>query len=153
VPTSRVILIAEDDPDDLFLLKRSFSKSGIINPIREVRSGHGVIAYLNGDGAYADRDQYPYPSILLLDINMPNGDGFEVLSWIRNKCPVKGMLVIVLSRLEDISGINRSYALGANSFLTKPGNAEDLQGLIRVFKDYWILRNAAPSIERDDRMG
>jgi CheY-like chemotaxis protein len=150
VPTSRLILIAEDSSDDLLLLKRSFAKAGIINPTSIVRSGREVIAYLSGEGIYADRSQYPFPGILLLDIHMPDGNGFEVLEWKRDKLPVKGLLTIVLSRLEEISNINRAYALGANSFLTKPGNPEELQGLIRVFHDYWILRNKAPAIEQQN---
>ena len=60
--------------------------------------------------------------MILLDLNMPDGDGFDVLTWIRNKYPNGGLLVVVLTRVEEIRKINRAYSLGANSFLTKPGN-------------------------------
>jgi DNA-binding NarL/FixJ family response regulator len=75
---------------------------------------------------------------------MPDGDGFEVLQWIRNKFPQGGLLVVVLTRVEEIRKINRAYSLGANSFLTKPGNAEELHELIHIFTGYWLLRNTFP---------
>lgn len=147
VPASSVILIADDSTDDLFLLKRSLQQNAVVNPIQEVRSGRQAIAYLNGEGPFADRAQYPFPGILLLDLHMPDGDGFEVLTWIRNKLTTTGLLIIVLSRLDEIKNINRAYALGAKSFLTKPGDPQELQQLIKAFKDYWILRNKPPEIQ------
>ena len=130
------------------LLKRAFSKAGVVNPIYWVRSGGEAIQYLNGDGPYADRNAYPIPSVILLDLNMPDGDGFDVLTWIRNKYPNGGLLVVVLTRVEEIRKINRAYSLGANSFLTKPGNAEELQELVNIFSGYWLLNNRAPQPER-----
>ena len=144
VPTSRVILIADDNADDLFLLRRSLQQNCILNPIQEVRSGHEAIAYLNGGHPYEDRARYPFPGILLLDLHMPKGDGFEVLTWIRDKLESTGLLIIVLSRLNEIKDINRAYALGAKSFLTKPGDPQELRQLINAFKDYWIVRNKPP---------
>jgi CheY-like chemotaxis protein len=144
VPKNRLILIADDSAEDLLLLKRSFQKAGVVNPVREVRSGREAILYLKGEGPYADREKFPFPEILLLDLNMPEGDGFEVLQWIKNKLPVRGLLIIVLSRLDEMKSINRAYSLGANSFLAKPGDPAELNNLIRVFGDYWLLRNKAP---------
>lgn len=147
--TAPVILIVDDSSDDVVLLKRAFSKSGVANPILWVKSGHEAIRYLSGKAEpYTDRTLYPLPSVILLDLNMPDGDGFEVLTWIRNKFPTGGLLVVVLTRVEEIRKINRAYSLGANSFLTKPGNPEELQELINIFSGYWLLqnRNAFPSM-------
>src|SRR5690349_4928902 len=135
---SHVILLADDDSSDRLLLKRAFKKIGVENPIIEVTSGREVMEYLDGRGKYADRETYPFPSILLLDLHMPEGDGFAVLQWIRDKLVSSGFLTIVLSRVDEIKNINRAYALGANSFLTKPSHEQDLQALIRSFHDYWI---------------
>jgi len=79
VSQNRLILIADDSADDLFLLKRAFKRVGVINPSVEVCSGQEVISYLRGEGRFADRQKFPFPGILLLDFKMPNGDGFEVL--------------------------------------------------------------------------
>ena len=144
------ILIVDDSSDDFLLLKRAFSKAGVVNPLYWVRSGGEAIQYLNGNGAYSDRDAYPIPSVILLDLNMPDGDGFDVLTWIRNKYPNGGLLVVVLTRVEEIRKINRAYSLGANSFLTKPGNAEELQELVNIFSGYWLLNNRGPQLENGD---
>ena len=145
MPCARPILIADDNPDDLFLLKRSFDKIGVLNPIMQVRSGMEAIGYLSGEAPYNEREKYPLPGILLLDLNMPNGSGFDVLEWLRDKSGIRGMLVIVLSRLDEIKNINRAYALGANSFLTKPGDPREVQEVVRVFRDYWLVRNKGPT--------
>jgi len=139
-----LILIVDDNPDDVTLLKRAFARNGVANPIFSVNSGHQAISYLKGEGPFSDREAHPIPSVILLDLQMPDGDGFEVLQWIRNKFPQGGLLVVVLTRVEEIRKINRAYSLGANSFLTKPGNAEELHELIHIFQGYWLLRNCFP---------
>lgn len=131
------------------LLKRAFSKTGVANPLYWVKSGSEAIKYLNGDAPYVDRESYPLPSVILLDLNMPDGDGFEVLNWIRNKFPNGGLLIVVLTHVQEIRKINRAYSLGANSFLTKPGNPEELQELINIFSGYWLLTNRLPSQPSD----
>jgi CheY-like chemotaxis protein len=138
-----VILLVDDDPDDRFLIRRSFERLGIENPLIEAHDGQEAIAYLSGDGPYADRRKYPFPGILLLDLQMPRVDGLELLNWIRLNLSVPGFLIIVLSRIDEIRLVNKAYALGANSFLIKPGNEEELRGLISSFRDYWIVGNKA----------
>jgi CheY-like chemotaxis protein len=147
VGTAPAILIVDDSLDDFVLLKRAFSKAGVGNPIYWVRSGSEAIKYLSGKEQYEDRTAYPQPSVILLDLKMPDGDGFEVLTWIRNKFPNGGLLVVVLTHVEEIRKINRAYALGANSFLTKPGNPDELQELINIFTGYWLLNNRTPTQE------
>jgi CheY-like chemotaxis protein len=143
--TAPSILIVDDSSDDFILLKRAFSRAGVANPISWVKSGREAISYLKRVPPYDDPRQYPLPSVILLDLNMPDGDGFEVLQWIRNKFPCGGLLIVVLTRVEEIRKINRAYSLGANSFLTKPGNVEELQELINIFSGYWLLQNRMPS--------
>jgi CheY-like chemotaxis protein len=146
---SRVILLIDDSSDDRFLLKRSISKAGILNPVHEVSSGHEAIQYISGTGKFSDRIKFPSPSILLLDLQMPEGDGFEVLDWIKRKSTVHGLLVIVLTRAEEIRHINKAYALGANSFLTKPGEEKEMDGLISSFREFWLLRNRQAEIQTE----
>jgi CheY-like chemotaxis protein len=134
-----VILLIDDDPDDRFLVRRAFERLGIENPLIEVHDGLEAIAYLSGDGHYADRHNHPFPGILLLDLQMPRVDGLELLNWIRLNLSVPSFLIIVLSRVDEIRQVNKAYALGANSFLIKPGSEEELRGLIASFRDYWIV--------------
>jgi CheY-like chemotaxis protein len=139
-----LILIVEDSSDDVMLLKRAFAKAGVMNPLFTVNSGRQAVRYLSGEEEYADRERFPLPNIILLDLQMPDGDGFDVLRWIRNKFPQGGLLIIVLTRVEEIKKINQAYALGANSFLTKTGDPDELQQLINIFGGYWLLRNQYP---------
>jgi CheY-like chemotaxis protein len=142
---TQVILLADDDANDRLLLRRAFEKAGVVNPVFEVCNGAQAIAYLDGQGAYADRGLFPFPRILLLDMNMPEANGLDVLQWIRSKLTTQGLLIIVLSAVQEVRQVNRAYALGANSFLIKPSDEESLNELIHAFRDYWILRNKPPT--------
>lgn len=150
MPHSRLILLVDDNPDDRFLVRRAMSKAGIVNPVQEAKSGSEAISYLKGESKFSDREKFPFPGIILLDLNMPDVDGFTVLEWMRSKMPVAGALVVVLSRHDEMKQINRAYSLGANSFLTKPGPEKELEGLIVAFRDYWLLRNRPPQIRSQD---
>ena len=150
---NQVILLADDDANDRFLVRRAFQRLGIENPLFEVSDGTEAIAYLSGEGQFADRTRYPFPGILLLDLQMPQLGGLDVLEWVRSKLTVPGLLIVVLSRNDEIRQVNRAYALGANSFLTKPGAEEELHGLIASFRDYWIIRNTPPTGGGGGRVG
>jgi len=103
--------------------------SGLANPVILVRDGEEVIAYLKGQGIYADREKHPMPRILMLDLKMPKKNGFEVLQWMKSQPHLKHLQVVVLTSSERIEDIKRSYELGAFSFLTKPCGVEDLKRL------------------------
>ena len=108
MPDQDLILIAEDREDDVLLIRRSLERAQILNPTQFVRNGEEVIAYLKGEGKFSNRDEYPLPSLLLLDLKMPRTDGFEVLSWIREQESLKALRVIVLTSSEDIRDVNQA---------------------------------------------
>src|SRR4051812_5214500 len=120
LPDNAVILLAEDLPNDVLLIRRALENAGVKNPFFVVADGEECLAYLNGVGKYANRDEYPLPDILLLDLKMPRMDGFEVLKEVRKSTTFSGLRIIVLTSSEDIQDVNRAYDLGANSFLVKP---------------------------------
>ena len=143
-----VILVAEDDENHAFFIQRAFQQANLLNPVHFVADGEQTIAYLAGEGKYANRDEFTLPSLLMLDLKMPNKSGFEVLEWIREHPTLSALRVIVLTTSGASSDINRAYKLGANSFLTKPMNFTDLVQLSRWVKGYWLQFSSEPEIQR-----
>ena len=113
-----VILVVDDRDDDLVIIRRAFEKARVINPIVTAQGGEEAIRYLNGEGEYANRKEFPLPSLVLLDLKMPKVDGFDVLEWIRSQPTLASLRVVVLTSSDDMKDVNRAYEMGANSFVT-----------------------------------
>jgi len=143
-----LILLAEDRDDDILLIRRAFVKGNVLNPLHVVRDGEEAIAYLMGEGKYANRAEFPLPDLLLLDIKMPKVDGFEVLQWIRQQPDLKALRVVVLTSSEEIRDVNLAYQLGANSFLVKPIDFERFIEMSQAIKGYWLWLSRAPETSR-----
>ena len=149
---SDVILVAEDDENHVLLIQRAFKHACLLNPVHFVADGEQVVAYLSGKGKYANRREFPLPCLLLLDLKMPNKNGFEVLSWLRRQPTLAALRVVILTMSGAASDINRAYELGANSFLTKPVDFRDFVHLTAAIKGYWIYLSRAPEIERAPKL-
>jgi len=134
-------LLVEDNERDIDLMRRAFSRLQLGNPFHVVRDGEEAMDYLLGQGLYANREEFPLPFLILLDIHLPKRDGFEVLQWLRKTPGLKHILVVVLSGREDDADIQRAYALGANSYLIKPGDPAHLQEMIGLLQKYWTTIN------------
>jgi CheY-like chemotaxis protein len=134
------VLIAEDSEADIFFLLRAFAASGVKNPVHVVRTGAEAMQYLSGEGKYNDREKYPMPNIVLLDLKMPSPDGLEVLRWKQYRAELQKILWVALSNFDGIKTINEAYSAGATTFLTKPLDGKDIQHLIEGFNDYWQLQ-------------
>ena len=143
-----VILLAEDDENDIDLIRRAFAEVRFTNPLHVVHDGEEVITYLKGEGKYADRDNYPLPALLLLDLKMPRKDGFEVLKWIRQQPELKALRVVVLTASDHIQDANLAYQLGANSFLVKPVDFPHFIEVTKAVKGYWTWMSREPEISR-----
>src|SRR5712664_1752952 len=151
MPDQAVILLAEDREDDIALVRKAFAKAYIQNPLHVVRDGEEAIAYLQGEGRYYNRDEYPLPDLLLLDLKMPRMDGFDVLKWIRQQPGLSSLRVVVLTSSEDIRDVNVAYKLGANSFMVKPMDFENVVELGKVLRDYWLKMDKGPETIRPPR--
>ena len=143
-----VILLVEDNADDAALLRRAFIKARVMNPLHFARSGEEAIAYLGGSGKYANRAEFPLPSLVLLDLKMPGMDGFDVLRWVRQDHALKALRVVVLSYSDDMRDVNTAYKLGANSFLIKPADFDRFVEISQALNGYWIWMDRAPDIEK-----
>jgi CheY-like chemotaxis protein len=138
-PRQFTILILEDDPNDVFLLQRALHKNQILNPVRVVGDGVEGVAYLSGTGKYADRETYPFPSFIILDLKMPRMGGLEVLQWLQQHPEYQVIPTLVLTSSKQQIDIVRAYRLGVNSYMVKPGSFDELQAMIRKVYDYWTV--------------
>ena len=138
------ILLVEDDEADIFLLRRAFRNERIANPLIEVRDGQAAIQYLSGEGAYADRTRYPIPFLILLDLRLPKLSGFEVIAWMRDQPQLANLVVVVLTASDHVTDVTKARDLGANSYLVKPGNFEELVQMVKRIKGRWLLLDRLP---------
>src|SRR3954467_5044148 len=129
---SHVVLIAEDNGDDVLLIRRAFTKARLMNPLHFVENGDLAIDYLAGRGVYADRETYPLPALLLLDLKLPRKSGFEVLAWVRGEAGLRVLPVIVLTSSRESGDVQKAYAMGANTYLTKPVAFDNLTEVIKT---------------------
>lgn len=135
------ILLVEDNEDDAFFMKQALKDAEIANPFRHVEDGQAAIDYLAGTGKYADRQQYPLPMVVFLDLKLPFKTGHEVLQWIRAQPEFQKLVVIVLTSSNEPVDLKRSYQLGANSFVVKPPTPDQLLDLAEAFKLWWLRQN------------
>ncbi len=136
------ILVADDNPDDVELLKRAFRKAGLQNPVQFASDGTEVISYLQqekGDGSC--------PLLMFLDLNMPRCNGFAVLNWLHQQPQLQNLPTIVLSNSDQRSDIDQSLRLGAHGYWVKPSRFEDLVKMIVRLKE--ILGKVTQKIERE----
>lgn len=143
-----MFLVVDDNRDDAFLLQRAFQKAKVLNPVHVVNSGEEAIEYLRGAGKYANRAEFPLPSLVLLDLNMPGMDGFEVLRWIRQQSHLRALRVVILSSSDDMRDVNKAYQLGANSFLIKPADFERFVELSMALNGYWMWLDHEPRLDQ-----
>ena len=141
------VLLAEDDENDVLLMQRAFMKARLANPLQVVRNGEEAIFYLQGNGQYSDRTQFPMPCLVLLDLKMPKRNGFEVLQWIRSQPAIRRLIVVILTASNQTPDINRGYELGANSYLVKPPDMDTLLDMLRTVQGYWLFLNQIPEID------
>lgn len=121
---SNVILLAEDDPNDVFFMQRALDKAGVNLPVRVARNGQEAIDYLSGSGKFSDSAGFTLPQLLLLDMKMPFVDGFEVLEWVRSQPALKELPVIILTSSSEDRDRQRAAELGAKAYFVKPPTRE-----------------------------
>jgi CheY-like chemotaxis protein len=134
---SNYFLLVEDEENDAALVKMAFKKNNIPNRVQFVRDGLEAIAYLNGEGVYADRTQYPFPEVLILDLKMPRMGGLELLAWIREHPDYRVIPTIIMTSSRQDPDIEKAYNLGANTYMIKPSSFEELAKMVKLAHDYW----------------
>jgi CheY-like chemotaxis protein len=140
------ILLVEDEEAHAELTKRAIRKAGNANRIDIVSNGEEALDYLFNHKNFADKDKYPVPGLILLDIKLPGIDGIEVLQRVKEDPRLKRIPVIMLTTSEREEDIVRSYQHYANSYLTKPVGFKEFEEKIRQLDYYWMILNRPPVI-------
>jgi CheY-like chemotaxis protein len=143
MPKPAPILYAEDDEDDVFLMKRAFKLVGIDHPLRIVPDGKSAIEFLSALDGRSTREEFPMPCLLLLDLKMPRESGFDVIRWAR-ACPATSALpIVVVTSSNQESDMHRAYLLGANGYVIKPGRPDELLLAVKGIRNYWLRPTVA----------
>ena len=133
-----IILMADDDADDRLLAQEAMHESRVLNELYFVEDGVQLLRYLRGDGEFSDRQAYPMPGLILLDLNMPKMDGREALAHIKADPRLRRILVVILTTSKAEEDMVKGYDLGAASYITKPVTFDALVDLMRTLGKYWV---------------
>lgn len=147
---TRHVLLVEDDENDITFMQHAWERVAMSASLHVVTDGVEAMSYLSGSGQYADRSIHPLPLLLLLDLNLPQRNGFEVLKWIRQHAEFRALVVVVLTASSADSDAERAYALGANSYVIKPPNLNGLREFLAALRLYWANWNYVPPVYREE---
>ena len=133
----KTILLVEDGELEVLMMRRAVEVAGLPWSLHLLKDGDQAIEYLSGAGRYTDRNLFPNPALILLDLVIPGHSGHEVLQWIRSRPELKNLPVIMLTHSFNTSDAKTAYELGVSSYLIKPSNVNHMQALLtRIDKDW-----------------
>ena len=139
------MLLAEDDYDDRYLISEALDESGVDNQLYIVENGEDLIDYLKNRGKYTDKEEYPRPGLILLDLNMPLMDGREALAKIKSDPDLKMIPIVVLTTSQADEDIQETYGLGITGFITKPMTFSGLVEIMKSVGNYWFQSVTLPT--------
>jgi CheY-like chemotaxis protein len=139
------ILLAEDDYDDRYLISEALDESGVETQLLIVENGEDLLDYLKGRGNYSNRDKYPMPTLILLDLNMPLMDGREALAEIKKDRDLRRIPIVVLTTSQAEEDVQATYDLGITGFITKPMTFSGLVDVMKSVGNYWFDSVRLPS--------
>jgi CheY-like chemotaxis protein len=132
------ILVVEDDTNDQFLIERALRAAGVTSPIHVASNGAEAIAYMMGEGKFAEREKYAYPTFVMTDLKMPGVDGFGVLEFLRGNPEWAIIPTVVFTASWDRDDIKKAYMLGASSYHVKPQDPAALNKFVATLNAYWV---------------
>lgn len=140
------LLLVEDEPDNVFFFEHAMRKRGVTHPLQAANNGQEALDYLAGAGKFADREKFPLPGLVILDLKLPHATGFEVLQKIREQPATRTLIVLMLTSSANRADVAKAYALGANAYLVKPLRLEVLEEIVGAIKLFWLTHNTPPDL-------
>lgn len=139
------ILLVEDNPNDIELAMMAFRRCDYAETTHVVRDGAEALEFLFCEGRYADRAGKALPRVIFLDLKMPKVSGLEVLEALKNNEEMKYIPVVILTSSNELWDVQKSYALGANSYIVKPIDATKFREAVIVNCRYWLEYVSVPA--------
>jgi len=136
--------LVEDEEGDVFFMRQAMQKAGVLDSLQVASDGRQAIDYLKGNGKFANREEFPLPCLVLLDLKLPRVMGLDVLKWIREQ-PEVATIVVILTSSQEQADIATAYRLGANGYLVKPSDVSQLTDMAKSIKDFWLTQNISPT--------
>ena len=143
--TTTEILLVDDNPADLDLTTEMLSRGDFTGRVRTVNDGAEAIAFLQGQGKYAGAQ---VPDLIVLDLNLPKKDGRAVLADVKNDPALRKTPVVIFSTSQAARDILGSYELGANSYVSKPGDLQQFALAVKSIQDFWFCCARLPKEEK-----
>jgi len=148
--TERTILVVDDSENDVELLRDMFKRSRILNPLQTVQTVQDTIHYLKSEGIYKDREKYPFPLLVLLDLHLSDGTGFDVLHWLREHKSKSPAAVVALTG-SNVRAIKDAYKHGAHSFLVKPLKFAEFENMVNNLRGLKLTRTPKGHVLETDK--
>lgn len=136
------VLLVEDDPGDVLLIREAFEFNKVHNNLNVVSDGEQALAYLRREGEHAGSSR---PDLVLLDLNLPRKDGREVLAEVKQDPDLRTIPIVVLTTSEAEEDVLKSYQLHANAYVTKPVDFERFVSIVRQIDDFFVSVVRLPS--------
>jgi CheY-like chemotaxis protein len=136
--TAKTVLYVEDEESDALFMKLAFASAGLEAALRVASDGQAALDYLSGAGSYRDREEYPVPAVVLLDLNLPTVPGFEVLKWMRGHPDYAGTPVVIFSSSSREEDKAKAAELGANEYIEKPMSGAKFKGVMERVREQWL---------------
>jgi CheY-like chemotaxis protein len=131
------MLVADDDENDRMLVRLAIKRNHVRADIREVHDGVEAIRYLRGEGEYSDRQQYPFPDLLLMDLKMPRMDGLGVLEWLRTHPDCSFLPTVMMSGSGQVADVLEAHRRGVKAYFVKPSDLKELEKVVGVIAEHW----------------
>lgn len=142
-----VLLLLEDSEEDIFLFRRALAKVGRTITFQCVRSGNEAQQYLRGEGKFADRSEFPMPSVIFSDLQLPGMGGLQFLEWLRQDPALRATPCVIYSGSANPADVQAAYELGVTSFIVKPIDFGDWVARIEVVLKFWMDIAQRPVLE------
>ncbi|MGA7080134.1 MAG: response regulator [Terriglobales bacterium] len=140
----RIVLLVDDNPADVDLFREALRQTVYSIHVESVGDGEEALAFLNHSGIHAEE---PRPDLVILDLNLPKKDGRAVLAEVKTDIDLRTIPIVVFSTSRSMQDIGSSYELGANSYVSKPGNLKDYLSTVKSIEQFWLGSASLPRKE------